>query len=452
MKPKYSQLEDKEWLYKKYWVEKLSTVEIAKEVGCSYGTVLDWMEKLNIPRRSLSEAGKIKTPVKYPELQDRDWLFRKYWMEELSTFNIAEELGCCPQVVGKAMRRLNIPRRPRSEAVSKGCERVTKYPLLHDVEWLKEQYVDKEHDSYDIARIIGCSPAAVRNALEKAGIERRSSSFYHTSSYHRKTRKYHQLYDKEWMIQKYVNEGLSQTEIAAIVGCSQNCVGRVLRSLGIPIRSMERENNPNFKYPKAYDRDFLWQRYIVEQKRITEIAEEIGCNRTTILKNLKKFGIPIKSIKEQANEERGKQERSENALKQWRNSEVVKKMFAGLRAKPNKFEHRIDKILQKYIPGEWAYNGGCNCGITIGGLVPDFVNINGRMQLIECFGDVFHDGTLNNSWKITEFGRKAIFSQHGYETLILWQSVVDKMSDDEIAEVVKEFMEQAGKRKKRRKR
>jgi len=90
----------------------------------------------------------------------------------------------------------------------------------------------------------------------------------------------------------------------------------------------------------------------------------------------------------------------------------------------------------------------------IGGLIPDFVNINGRKQLIEAFGDPFHDGRFTSSWKRTEFGRKAVFSQFGYDVLILWYSDVKKMTDEEVAEVVKQFMETKtkAKSKKHRKR
>lgn len=448
MSIKYPQLRNRGWLYRKYWEEELSTVEIAKEVGCSYGTVMYRMEKLDIPRRSLSEAGKIKTPVKYPQLQDRDWLYQKYWEEGLSTREIEEEVGCAHGIVRDHMKKLKIPRRAREDT----CGIAIKYSVLYDVRWLREQYVDKELDSCDIAVIVGCSPATVLYALENAGIARRSTSFYHTSSFHRKQRRHHRLYDKEWMIQKYVTDGRNQTEIASLLGCNSSSVAPALHSFGIPIRDTKGERNHNFQHPKAHDRDFLWQRYIVEGKYTTEIAKEIGCTSTTILKRLKVFGIPTKTMKELANEEKWKEQQSESALNQWKDKDIVKRMFSGFKAKPNKFESRIDQVLQKFVPNEWKYNGNFDCEILIGGLIPDFVNINGRKQLIEGFGDPFHDGTFSSSWKRTEFGRKAVFSQFGYDVLILWYSDVNKMTDEKIAEVVKAFMGQEGKRKKSRKR
>ncbi|MCK4731302.1 MAG: hypothetical protein KAT65_02490 [Methanophagales archaeon] len=53
---KYPKLNDAEWLFWKYWVERLSYLQIAVVVGCSNSTVMRALKKLNIPSRSLSEA------------------------------------------------------------------------------------------------------------------------------------------------------------------------------------------------------------------------------------------------------------------------------------------------------------------------------------------------------------------------------------------------------------
>ena len=47
---------NKEWLYKKYWDEKLSLSKIAKLCKFSHSTIHRWMIKYNIPQRSLNEA------------------------------------------------------------------------------------------------------------------------------------------------------------------------------------------------------------------------------------------------------------------------------------------------------------------------------------------------------------------------------------------------------------
>lgn len=60
MSKKYPLLNDKAWLYQKYWVEELSIPKIAKIVGCSQTAVYKAFNRLNIPLRDGSEAHKGK--------------------------------------------------------------------------------------------------------------------------------------------------------------------------------------------------------------------------------------------------------------------------------------------------------------------------------------------------------------------------------------------------------
>jgi hypothetical protein len=55
---RYLQLNDKEWLFGKYWIEGLNIPEIAKIVGCAKSTVSCAFKKFGIPRRTNSEAKK----------------------------------------------------------------------------------------------------------------------------------------------------------------------------------------------------------------------------------------------------------------------------------------------------------------------------------------------------------------------------------------------------------
>lgn len=57
-KSKYPQLNDRDWLYQKYWIEKQSLNQIAKLVGggCSRDTVRYAMKHFDISCRTLSEA------------------------------------------------------------------------------------------------------------------------------------------------------------------------------------------------------------------------------------------------------------------------------------------------------------------------------------------------------------------------------------------------------------
>jgi hypothetical protein len=79
---------------------------------------------------------------------------------------------------------------------------------------------------------------------------------------------------------------------------------------------------------------------------------------------------------------------------------------------PNKPEQLVMHILDQNYPNEWKYVG--NCGLVLGGKVPDFMNINGKKQLIEVFGDYWHRGQ-NPQERIDHF------RQFGFSTLVIWE-------------------------------
>jgi len=95
--------------------------------------------------------------------------------------------------------------------------------------------------------------------------------------------------------------------------------------------------------------------------------------------------------------------------------EALRKMLSF--ENPNGVELYLDSLLQNYFPDEWKYVGDGNT--IINGLCPDFINVNGQKKIIELFGEHWHKGE-NIPYKRTEEGRKKIFKEMGFETLIIW--------------------------------
>jgi hypothetical protein len=121
--------------------------------------------------------------------------------------------------------------------------------------------------------------------------------------------------------------------------------------------------------------------------------------------------------------EEHKRKIGESMKKNWNNPEYVENFMKKIHAKPNNFELLVKSALQELLPNEYKYNGGFEEGVMLGGLIPDFVNVNGKKVVIEVFGEPFHDPNkswMQVGWKRQEFGRKAIFAQLGYKTVILW--------------------------------
>lgn len=113
--------------------------------------------------------------------------------------------------------------------------------------------------------------------------------------------------------------------------------------------------------------------------------------------------------------------------------EILPKLIANLRIRPNRPEKRLIRILEKQnLPFRYVGDGK----IIISGLVPDFINVNGQKQIIELFGEYWHKGKIKPTQ--SEHGRGAIFKEFGYRTLVIW---VKELSNEELViDKIKAFM------------
>lgn len=127
-----------------------------------------------------------------------------------------------------------------------------------------------------------------------------------------------------------------------------------------------------------------------------------------------------------------------NAMKKlWEKD--AKKMIKRFQLKPNGKELYLDYILQNNFPDEWKYVGDGQ--VVIDRLCPDFINCNGKKQIIEVFGDYWHDSKRRNvKYNQTEKGRKETFFKFGYSTLIIWEH--EFTDEEKVIEKIKVFTEE----------
>ena len=116
---------------------------------------------------------------------------------------------------------------------------------------------------------------------------------------------------------------------------------------------------------------------------------------------------------------------------------IMRNSLAAVAKKPNKLETRVMRIIeQSKLPVCYTGNGK----LIIGGLCPDFAAIKTK-KLIEIFGDYWHsDKITKNRWKSTEFGKKAVYAQLGFDVLILWESEIKEMSDEDLKRCIEDFL------------
>lgn len=147
----YPELHDAAWLYDRYWLNDMTCAEIAEELGCNTRSVSRAMKRADIPTRRWRPA----------RLNDKAWVWRKYVEEGYTQEEIADELGCHRGTVLKAMKRLGIDTR--------GPGRYREFDFEQD--WLRRQYVEKGRTQEDIAREVGCSTTTVSRAIGRLDIQ-----------------------------------------------------------------------------------------------------------------------------------------------------------------------------------------------------------------------------------------------------------------------------------------
>jgi len=127
---------------------------------------------------------------------------------------------------------------------------------------------------------------------------------------------------------------------------------------------------------------------------------------------------------------------SKSYKKLWQDPQFAKRAFEAFSKTPNKPEKALIKMLDSNFQGEWKFVGDGQ--FTLGGLCPDFININGKKKIIEMFGTYWHRDRENIKYYQTEYGRREIFARYGFQLLVIWE---DELKDkDAIIKKVRKFM------------
>lgn len=166
---KSKQYKSKEWLRNQYKTKSIRI--IAKECGNGVATIHRWLRKHGIETHDKSRK-TIRRKVKFPLLQNSDWLKQKYIGEKYSTEQIAAMVGSSSGNVRCALQHSNIPIRSVSDGIL--THRRVKYPELWDRKWLIKEYENKKNPILKIAEEVGCNPRSVTTALDRHNIKRRT--------------------------------------------------------------------------------------------------------------------------------------------------------------------------------------------------------------------------------------------------------------------------------------
>ena len=106
--------QDKDWLYDQYVTQGKSSGTIAKEIGCGSSTVQHWLRRHEIPIRNCSSS---KLKLSSQILENKNWLYDQYIVQKKSATKIAQEIGCQQETVSRYLHKFEIPIRTQSEEI-----------------------------------------------------------------------------------------------------------------------------------------------------------------------------------------------------------------------------------------------------------------------------------------------------------------------------------------------
>lgn len=149
---------------------------------------------------------------------------------------------------------------------------------IDDTDALRQAYVEEGLSLTAIARIVGRSYATVRRALLANGIEIRRSGRAPIT----------RLRDAAWL-RAQVAEGSSAREIAATLGCSEATVRSALQWAGSTTDAGAQ------KPPELDDRAFLERAYVEEGRSARSIAADLGCTKDAVLLAVRAHGLPVRT-------------------------------------------------------------------------------------------------------------------------------------------------------------
>ena len=157
----YRPWKDSDHLRELYHSRQMSQREMAEAMGCRRQTVLKWMKRYEIPRRSF---GAHQTPT---ELRDEEWVRRQHHELDKSVSEIADEIGCSKSAVSNALSRHGIEKR-RRDWVSGSARH-----MLRSEKTLRYLHCEKGLSQSEMAKRIGCHQVTVSRRLREHGIETR---------------------------------------------------------------------------------------------------------------------------------------------------------------------------------------------------------------------------------------------------------------------------------------
>lgn len=153
-------------------------------------------------------------------------------------------------------------------------------PKYRNEAWLRQKYLSERKTIRQIAEECNVCKTTIRNWIHKFDIETRSLL-------ENRRPEDSPLRDREWLNREYRDKGRSSGDIADELNVSSQTVLRWLERKNIK----KRDGGGPAKHPLLEDSSWLYTQYHEKERKVGDIAEELGVSSPTISRRLSEHGI-----------------------------------------------------------------------------------------------------------------------------------------------------------------
>jgi uncharacterized protein YidB (DUF937 family) len=195
---------------------------------------------------------------------DAAWLHQAYVVNRRTLADLAREAGVSRHTLSKRAKELGIPLRRSTRFVT--------------AEWIYQEHVAHKRLIKDLAQEAGVNPAALSRRAKELGIPVRRTPRSNPRV----------PITEEWIYREYVLNQRTLTDMAQEAGVPYQTLSKWTKKLGIPVR-----RSPQSNATAPITKEWMYQEYVLNQRTLTDMAQEAGVKYQTLSTKAKKWGIPV---------------------------------------------------------------------------------------------------------------------------------------------------------------
>ncbi|HLD91694.1 MAG TPA: hypothetical protein VI911_11905 [Patescibacteria group bacterium] len=272
---------DKDRLIDLYLNQNKTIPETAKELNCGHTSIIRYLKKYNITKPLELKHQNVSRSNRRIDHQK---LIDDYLVNKMLTPEIAKKYNTNVSSVARILsdHNVDVDDRYRQYRKKVADDNIPYKDII-------ELYINQNKTALEVANILKISEFKIRKCMDKIGTKKTKEMWTKLNT--NKDTQWDLLKNPEWFYQKYISENKTIIEVAKEAGSTIRMARLYRIKYGFKKSTEQKgsflqKNNSNVK-----DKEWLYQKYIVENTRIIEIAEQENISMWLVEYYIHKFNL-----------------------------------------------------------------------------------------------------------------------------------------------------------------